>query len=65
VYAPCTPLGKRTFVNWFKNIQMPHEVDWLVVGDFNLYLNPDHRNRLGADYAEMLLFNEAINTLVS
>jgi exonuclease III len=36
VYAPCTPLGKRTFLEWFRNIQMSPEIDWIVVGDFNL-----------------------------
>ena len=36
VYAPCTHLGKRDFVLWFKNISMPDTVDWLVVGDLNL-----------------------------
>jgi len=35
-YAPCTPVGKRDFICWFKNIQMPPTVDWLIVADFNL-----------------------------
>lgn len=34
-----------------------------MVGDFNLHRNPEDRNKLGADYAEMLLFNEAISYL--
>lgn len=42
---------------------MPASVDWLIVGDFNLYRNPEDRNRPGADYAEMLLFNNAISSL--
>jgi hypothetical protein len=42
---------------------MPPQVDWLVVGDFNLYRNPEDRNKLGADYSEMMLFNEAISKL--
>ena len=36
VYAPCTPVGKREFLSWFSEIQMPENVDWLIVGDFNL-----------------------------
>lgn len=63
IYAPFTPAGKREFLAWFKNIQMPDNIDWLVVGDFNLYRNPDDRNEPGADYVEMLLFNEAISQL--
>lgn len=27
IYAPCTPLGKREFIQWFRNIQMPDTVD--------------------------------------
>ena len=42
---------------------MPDNVEWLLVGDFNLYHNTEDRNRSGADFAEMLLFNEAISAL--
>lgn len=63
IYAPCTPQGKRDFVAWLKNISMPSNIDWLLVGDFNLYRNPSDRNRDGADYAEMFLFNDAISNL--
>lgn len=27
IYGPCNFDGKRDFVHWFKNIQMPSEVD--------------------------------------
>ena len=37
---------------------MPPEIDWLIVGDFNLL-----RNKPGGDVNEMLLFNEAISSL--
>lgn len=60
VCAPCTPFGKREFLSWFRNIQMPDLVDWLIVGDFNLYRNLEDRNKPGPDVQEMLLFNEAI-----
>jgi exonuclease III len=63
VYAPCTPTGKRNFIFWFKNIAMPGHVDWLIVGDFNLYRSPEDRNRPGADFSEIFLFNEAISSL--
>lgn len=42
---------------------MPDTIDWLIVGDFNLYRNPSDRNRPGADYFDMLMFNAAISTL--
>ena len=27
IYAPCTAPGKREFLQWFKNIQMPHTMN--------------------------------------
>jgi mannosylglycoprotein endo-beta-mannosidase len=63
IYSPCTAEGKRAFLEWFKEIQMPPEVDWLVVGDFNLIRKPEDRNREGGDVNEMFSFNEAINKL--
>lgn len=39
------------------------EIDWLIVGDFNLIRRPLDRNREGADTIEMFLFNEAISKL--
>lgn len=35
-YGTCTSEGKRNFVHWLKNIQMPDDREWLIVGDFNL-----------------------------
>jgi len=49
VYSPCTPHGKREFLDWFTEIEMPEDVDWLIVGDFNLLRKPMDRNREGAD----------------
>jgi hypothetical protein len=63
VYAPYTPAGKRIFLEWFREIQMPPEVDWIIVGDFNLIRRLEDRNREGANINEMFLFNEAINKL--
>ena len=42
---------------------MPENVDWLIVGDFNLIRKPKDRNKDGADVNKMFLFNEAINKL--
>lgn len=63
VYAPCSHPAKRHFIRWFKNIQMPDNVDWLIVGDFNLCRSPDDRNQPGGSHSDMYLFNEAISHL--
>jgi exonuclease III len=63
VYAPCTHPEKREFIQWFRNINMPDSVDWLIVGDFNLYRSPEDRNQPGGDHLDMYLFNEAISKL--
>jgi hypothetical protein len=61
VYDPCTLEGMQIFLDWIRHIHMPDDVDWLVVGDFNLIRNPTNRNKPGGDVNDMLLFNEAIN----
>jgi hypothetical protein len=63
IYAPCTHDGKRSFLEWFKGIQMPEQNEWIIVGDFNLIRKPEDRNKEGGDTNEMFLFNEAIDTL--
>ena len=63
IYAPCTAPRKRAFLQWFKNINMPDTLNWLIVGDFNLYRNPDDRNKPAGDHLKMYLFNEAISAL--
>lgn len=64
IYAPCTYSGKCEFLQWFTDIHMPDDVNWLIVGDFNSCHSPDDRNRPGGDLAVMFLFNEAISSLV-
>lgn len=63
VYGPCTREGKIEFTDWLKNIDMPDDIDWMIVGDFNLMRRPEDRNKLGGDVNEMFLFNEAISAL--
>jgi hypothetical protein len=63
IYAPCTAPGKRAFLQWFKNIHMPDNINWPIVGDFNLYRSPNDRNRPRGGHLEMYLFNEAIYAL--
>lgn len=63
IYAPCTHEGKRQHLEWFQAIQMPEEISWLIMGDFNLIRRPEDRNKEGGDPQEMFLFNEAISNL--
>jgi endonuclease/exonuclease/phosphatase family metal-dependent hydrolase len=53
---------KASGIFW-SGIQMPEETNWLVVGDFNLLLKPEDRNRSCGNTREMLLFNEAASSL--
>jgi hypothetical protein len=62
VYGPCTPDGKQLFLGWLKSIEIPEEVDWLIVGDFHLIRYPENRNKPGGDLNDMLLFNEVISS---
>ena len=55
--------GKIAFIQWFENIRMPDDFDWLVVGDFNLIREPSNRNKPGGNHNDMFRFNEAINKL--
>jgi hypothetical protein len=63
VYGPCDSLGKETFMNWFENIEMPDDVSWLILGDINMYRRPKNRNKSGANFVDMLLFNNVISAL--
>lgn len=56
--APCTDEGRIQFIEWFRGIEMPDIVDWLIVGDFNLISYPP-----GGDLNNMLAFNESISNL--
>ena len=46
-----------------KNISKPEEVDWHLVGDFNLMRCPANRNKPGGDITQMVMFNKAISAL--
>jgi exonuclease III len=61
IYAPCTIEDKQRFLNWFHNIDMAEDTDWLVVGDFNLMRKPKDRNKPGSNLSEMMEFNVAIS----
>jgi exonuclease III len=63
IYAPCQDAQQLAFISWFHNIQVDDDVDWLIVGDFNLIRAPTDRNKPGGNIHEILLFNEAISNL--
>jgi exonuclease III len=58
IYGPCIAERKAIFLEWFSNVDMPEDMDWLVLGDFNFMRKPSDRNKPGGDVNEMLLFNK-------
>ena len=63
IYGPCPNDGKHSLVEWLKNVAMHEEIDWLLVGDFNLMRSPANRNKPGGDVTHILMFDEAISAL--
>ena len=63
VYGPCQVERRMAFIDWFANIDMPQDTDWLVLGDFNFIRKPEDRSKPGGDINDMLIFNEAISNL--
>lgn len=62
-YWVLTCEGKTLFLNWLKEVKMPDNIDWLILGDFNLIRKQEDRNKPRGSIAEMLMFNETINLL--
>jgi hypothetical protein len=44
-------------------VDISNDVDWLLVGNFNLIQRPSDCNQLGGNVQDMLRFNEAIKNL--
>ena len=63
IYGPCQGPERAQFLNWFKDIQIPTDTKWIIMGHFNYVRFPTDRNREGGNFIEMLHFNEAINAL--
>lgn len=42
---------------------MPDEMDWLIVGDFNLIRKLEDRNRPSGSVGDMMMFSNAISSL--
>ena len=47
IYAPCDPASKPAFIQWFQNLEILDESNWLITGDFNLIRYLDNRNKPG------------------
>jgi hypothetical protein len=63
IYAPCTLGGKAECLNWLHDVVMLDDIDWLLVGDFNLIRRPSDRNKPRGNIQDMLRFNEVISHL--
>jgi exonuclease III len=63
VYAPCTVQGRLDFLDWFGSIDMADDIDWLIVGDFNLIRKQSDINKQGGNITNMLNFNAFISNL--
>jgi exonuclease III len=63
IYGPSQSDRKSSFLEWFSNIDMPDDADWIIMGDFNFIRKPSDRNRPGGDINGMMLFNDAISNL--
>jgi hypothetical protein len=59
VYGPSIAEGKLNFINWLENIQMSEDLDWFLLGDFNLIRKPEDRNKPGGN-SKMFFFNKFI-----
>jgi hypothetical protein len=39
IYGPSQVERKSDFIEWFSNMDMPDDMDWLIMGDFNFIRN--------------------------
>lgn len=62
IYDPCQAEFREIFLDWFKNIQMPDDSNWLIMVFFNYIRYPSNRNRDGGIFSDMMKFNDAIST---
>lgn len=60
MYRSCHE-ARLNFFNWFQNIQIDDDANWLVLGDYNYVGYPHNINRERDSIQDMFLFNEAIS----
>jgi hypothetical protein len=63
VYAPSSLDGRAEFLAWMNSIDMPHDIVWLLLGDFNLIRRLSDRNKPRGNIQNMLDFNASISNL--
>lgn len=63
IYGPFVHAQKQGFATWLMNFDTSEFKDWILAGDFNLYRQPENRNKPGGDLSEINLFNELISDL--
>jgi exonuclease III len=61
IYGPSSGPERQLFVDWFRNVSIPHDSLWMFLGDFNFMRSAENRNKPGGDYNEMMTFNEIIS----
>jgi hypothetical protein len=60
IYGPAHNEDINDFFTWLPDFNSTQMKYWMLVGDFNLMIELDNRNRLGRDNNNMLLFNTVI-----
>lgn len=63
VYGPCHGEKRDLFVQWLYDLDVDPESNWMIVGDFNFYRSVEDRNREGANFNDMNIFNSIITNL--
>lgn len=44
IYGPCPEPDRLDFVQWFHDLSIPDDEDWILLGDFNFYKSVQNRN---------------------
>jgi hypothetical protein len=63
VYAPCQCIEKQDFIDWFNNLQIPANCNWMILVDFNMHRSLEDRNKAGGNMSDIFTFNEIISNL--
>lgn len=56
VYGPCLDPLRTEFLDWFKNLDVKDEDNWIIMGDFNFYRSLEDRNMPGGDFMDTFRF---------
>jgi endonuclease/exonuclease/phosphatase family metal-dependent hydrolase len=61
IHALCSSEGRQQFLEWFHDVDVEDDYDWLLVGDFNLIRRPIDRNKARGNMQDMPSLNAAIS----